>query len=192
MGTAGCVRDPFVSMDGAKRVGDWIIEQQIDRVTGAPLPSATLPGAASNSGIDYWAKRGVLQLTCFGGKPIVRFGFEFKVGTKDNSFVGYRFDDKPGREVVTNARFQQDYRMVVLEDRADVLQFINDLRGSKALYVRIRSLNAGRTSLDLPKLEGSDEAIDAAYAGCALEPQTPDKPASKRAQSWRARQLAAT
>ena len=168
----GCApRDPFVTMAGATRIGDWIIERQVDRVTGAPVPSATLVGRASNSGVDN-AKQGVMQLTCFGGKPLVRFGFEFKVGTDTNSFLGYRFDDKPGRETVQGVRFQQDYRMAVIEDKADVAQFVSDLAGSSTLYVRIRSLNAGRTSVEF-KLAGVETAIEPAFAGCPLTPETP-------------------
>lgn len=174
---AACAtRDPFVTTAGQTKSGEWQIENQIDRVTGAKVPSVMLTCTSSNNNVDD-PNPGALQMTCFGKKPLVRFGFEFKVGSDSNSFIGYRFDDKPGRDNIAGVRFLQDYRMVVIDDRADVAHFVSDLEGSSKLYVRIRSLNAGRTSAEF-NVEGYPAAVQAAFADCPLTPEI--KPERKK------------
>jgi hypothetical protein len=73
---------------------------------------------------------------------------------------------------------------VVIEDRAEVAQFVSELATSSALYVRTRSLNASRTSAEF-KVDGAAAAIDAAFAGCPVSqpapaPQRPMPPARRR------------
>lgn len=116
-----------------------------------------------------------MQLTCFDGKPLVRFAFEFKVGTDPNSTLGYRFDEKPGHDNVA-ARFLQEYRTVAIEDRAAIATFADELATSGTLIMRVRSLNAGRTTAEF-KLDGAPAAIEAAFAGCPL---TSPQPAAKK------------
>lgn len=168
-GLGACAaRDPYVATPATKTSGNWKIETQTDRITGAPVPSAMLIiNNASNSFADY-AQPGSMQLTCFDGKPMVRFAFEFKVGTDPNSTLGYRFDDKPGHDNIA-ARFLQEYRTVVIEDRAAVTTFANELATSNTLVIRIRSLAAGRTTAEF-KLDGAPAALEAAFAGCPLTP----------------------
>ena len=158
-------RDPWVSNASAVPSGNWRIERQIDRVTGAPLPSASIRTLSSNSGQQF-PQPAMLQLTCFKDQPIVRFGFDFKVGSNRNSVLGYRFDENPGREL-ENVRFLQDYKSVVIEEKADVAQFVSELATSKVLHVRIRSLNAGRTTAEF-RLDGAQAAIEAGYDVCSL------------------------
>lgn len=174
----GCARDPYVTSDGEFTSGDWRISQQKDRVTGANLPSAALMAQASNTYNDF-PKPSMMQMTCFDGKPLVRFSFEWKIGANANSTLGYRFDDKPGRDNVPGVRFLQDDRMVVIEETSDVVQFVNDLRGSRLLYLRIRSITQGRTSVEY-KLDGSGAAVRAAFADCPLPAVAPASPATKR------------
>jgi hypothetical protein len=97
----------------------------------------------------------------------MRFSFEFKIGSNVNSVLGYRFDEKPGHEI--KARFLQDFKTVVIEDQAEVAQFLGELETSAALYVRIRSLNMERTAAEF-RLEGGADAIKEALAGCPLAP----------------------
>ena len=49
----------------------------------------------------------LIGLLCFEDRPMVRFAFDFKVGSNRNSTLGYRFDEKPGHE--TSARFLANY-----------------------------------------------------------------------------------
>ena len=173
---ACAARDPYVAEPATTTSGNWKIEKQVDRITGVPVPSAMLIiDNASNSFADY-AKPASMQLTCFEGKPMVRFAFEFKVGTDPNSTLGYRFDEKPGHDNVA-ARFLQEYRTVVIEDRAAVTTFAGELVSSSGLVIRIRSLAAGRTTAEF-KLDGAPAAVDAAFAGCPLTP--PPAPETKK------------
>jgi hypothetical protein len=175
----GCItRDPYVTTAGETRSGEWRVATQPDRITGYPLPSARVTAMASNSYVDN-PKPVVMQLTCFDGKPLVRFAFAFKIGSDANTSLGYRFDDKPGRDNISGARFLQEHRTVVIENKPDVLQFVADLRGSQSLYVRISSITQGRSTAEF-KLDGSEAALDAAFAGCPLTPDPPPQAAMPR------------
>ena len=176
----GCMRDPYVTSEGEALSGNWRIARQADRVTGTTLPSAGIVALASNSFADF-PKPSMMQLTCFDGKPLVRFGFEFKVGSDVNTTLGYRFDDKPGRDNIAGTRFMLKSDTVLIEDPADVARFVDDMRGSQMLYVRIRSITHGRTTIEY-KLDGSEPAIKAAFADCPLPPLAPaaTTPARKR------------
>jgi hypothetical protein len=170
LGACVTARDPYVSTAGAKSSGNWRIERQTDRVTGAPLSNAFLRTSTSSNSKVAFPRPAVLSIGCFKEEPIVRIGFDFRVGSNRNSMLGYRFDDKPGHEA--EARFLQDYRTVVIEDGEEVAQFAKELATSKVLYVRIRSLNAGRTSAEF-KLDGAPAAIEAAFADCPLPVEKP-------------------
>ena len=173
---AGCV-DALVTTSATVPSGNWQIERQLDRVTGEPLASAfVMTSAASNSQADF-AKPAMLQLMCFKDQPIVRFAFEFKVGANKNADLGYRFDDKPGHE--PRVRFVQDFRVVVIEDQAEVAKFVQELATSNSLYVRVRSLHAGRSAAEF-KVDGAAAAVEAALAGCPVKAQpAPTKPPPK-------------
>jgi hypothetical protein len=170
-------RDPLVSTAGATPVGNWRIEKQVDRVTGAPLSSAILMTRSSSNSAVAFAQPAQMQLLCFEDRPMVRFAFDFKVGSSRNSTLGYRFDEKPGHE--TSARFLANYSTAVIEDKGEVAQFVGELATSNVLYVRIRSLNAGRSSAEFA-LDGAPAAIEAAFAGC---PVTAAKPRPEPARS---------
>jgi hypothetical protein len=181
LSAGGCARDSLVSTASAVPVGNWKVERQVDRITGAPLSSALLTTRSSSNTAVAFPQIATMQLLCFKSDPVVRIAFEFKVGSTQNSTLGYRFDDKPGHEI--DARFIQDYKTVMIEDRAAVAQFVGELATSNALYVRIRSLNAGRSTAEF-NLEGAPAAIEAALAGCPATPPAPPpqpaKPARKR------------
>ena len=171
----GCARDPYVTGDGETRSGGWYIARQIDRVTDAELPSAAVFGYASNSFVTF-PKASQFQITCFDGRPLVRFSFPFKIGNDRESVFGYRFDDRPGHANV-EARIVKDRQIIVIEEPAALATFLSELPGSRTLYIRIRSLLAGRTSAEYV-LEGSDAAINAAFANCPMP--VPQAPPAKR------------
>jgi hypothetical protein len=166
----GCTaRDPYVS-NTANTIAsrEWRIERQADRITGNAIASALLMTRnSSHSGEDF-AQPAQMQLTCFEGKPVVRFVFEFKIGSDKNSALGYRFDDKPGRDNV-ESRILLGYNVIVIEDKAAVAQFVDELVSSNALYLRIRSLNAGRTTAEF-RVAGAAAAVQAALAECPVAP----------------------
>jgi hypothetical protein len=165
----GCAkRDPAVTLADAERAGSWKIERQIDRTTGAPISSARTATDRSSTDGRGFSTGG--PSSCLKERPIVRFEFLFKVGSNRNSELSYRFDDKAGRNA--DARFLQDRKTVVIEDKAAVAQFAADLTNSKMLYVLIRSLNAGRSSAEF-RVTGATAALEAGFASCPLNPVQP-------------------
>lgn len=165
---SGCAaRDPYVTgSDGATRVGSWRIERGEDRVTGLPISSSALPASVTTSTQHLIARNALLQLLCFQNAPVVRIAFNDRVGSNRNSMLGYRFDDRPGKEA--EARFLRDYKTVVIEDPDEVAAFAEAVTSARQLYVRIRSLNNPRTSAEFT-LAGGAEAVKAAYAGCPVK-----------------------
>lgn len=155
-------RDPYVT--GANRItnGAWRIEQQNDPITGKPISNAYVVGRSSNANVDF-AEPVLLSLSCFNGDPLARFKFAFRVGSTQNASFAYRFDDKPGREI--EARFLFHDKSVVIEDRAAVIHFLDELVSSKRLFVRIRALNAGRSVAEF-QVDGARAAADAALGDC--------------------------
>ena len=159
-------RDPYVSTSNTTSSGDWKIEKQADRITGNAIASALLwTRNSSHSGVDY-GQPALLQLTCFERNPTIRFSFEFKIGSDKNSELGYRFDDKPGRDNV-ESRILLGYTVIVIDDKAAVAQFIDELVSSNVLYLRIRSLNSGRTTAEF-RVAGAPAAVQAALAECPV------------------------
>lgn len=176
---AGCAaRDPIVSPSvGVAPSGNWKIEQQTDRISGAPISSAYVSTKnASHSG-QAFKQPAMMNLACFRGEPVVRIAFTFKVGANRNTSLAYRFDDKPGREI--DARFLNDYSTVVIEDQGEVFQFIEDMKGSRSLYLLVRSLNAGRSSAEF-EVDGASAAIDSAFASCPPKRPEPEPVKKKR------------
>lgn len=163
----GCaLRDPYVTTAGETKVGKWRIAHQIDRITGSELQTAGVIADGSTTLVDD-TKPALLELSCFDNKPIARFSFGFKIGSDKNSFLGYRFDNKPGRDGI-ESRILLGYQVFVIEDKASVTQFLADLEGSSKLYVRVRSLTAGRTSAEFPVAD-SAAAVKAAYTDCPMQ-----------------------
>ena len=175
---AACAgRDPIVSMSETSPAGNWQIEKSTDRVTGQPISNAMLMSLASHSSQPF-PHKSMLQLQCFKSEPIVRVLFDTKIGSSRNAEVGYRFDDKPGKETAA-VRFVDDFKSLVIEDPAELASFIPELTRSHVLYFRIRSFTSGRTSVEF-KLDGADLAVAAAYAGCPLKPPQPTAAKRKR------------
>ncbi len=164
----GCMRDPFVTEAGETRVHDWWIVNQTDRITEATLPSAFVYAEASNSNVEY-PRVSSLLLTCLERKePLIRFAFDFRIGTRSNTVLGYRFDDLPGHEGVA-VRILRNNRVVIIEDRDAIATFVAELEKAQTLYVRIRSIDGGRTAVEYP-VAGAWTAIRAAFTNCEMPP----------------------
>ena len=165
----GACADPYVS-NTANTVssGEWKIERQADRITGNAIASALLRTRNSSHSGEAYAQPAQLQLTCFERNPVARFSFEFKIGSDKNSALGYRFDEKPGHDNV-ESRILLGYTVIVIEDKAAVAQFIDELVNSSVLYLRVRSLNAGRTTAEF-RVGGAAAAVQAALAECPVTP----------------------
>jgi hypothetical protein len=151
------------------------MEKQIDRVTGTQIASAITVGRASNTNVAF-PQNASLQLWCFVGKPIASFRFDFKVGNDRSSYLGYRFDEKPGHEI--GGQFVASAMSVAIEEPDEIATFVDELATSKTLYIRIRSFNAGRTAAEF-KVDGAPEAIAAAYATCPVKKSAPQRVAEQ-------------
>ena len=164
---AGCTHDAFVNATPF-RVGEWQIDPQTDRITGAPLSNSILMTNRVSHGGMMFAPPAKLQLACFKERAAVIFAFGFKIGSTRNAEVAYRFDEKPGHE--PRGRIVNDYLSVIIDDPYEVRQLTGEMATSDVLYLRIRSLTAtGRTSAEF-KVAGAAPAIAAAYASCPLTP----------------------
>ena len=164
---AACTHDSYVNVTTPTPAGEWRIERQIDRITGAPLSGSTVTTIrVSNAGIPF-PPPARLQLACFKEHAAVVIAFAFKIGSTRNAEVSYRFDDKPGHQ--PRVRIVDDYKTVLIDDPNEMALFAGELAASNILYIRIRALNAPRTSAEF-KAAGAPAAIAAAYAGCPLTP----------------------
>ncbi len=148
----------------------WKVEQKPDQITGLPVATAWIRTLSTSNSKTWENRPAVLQLMCFKGNPIVRLNFATRAGSNRNSTVGYRFDEKPGREV--SATFMPDFRTIIIDEKPDVEQFLNELAESNRLLVRVTSLYAGRTTAQFV-LTGAPDAIEAAYAPCRAKADKP-------------------
>jgi hypothetical protein len=162
---AACVRDPLVTATNTAAAGNWRIERETDRITGAPISSARLDTRTVSNAAIVFAPPAELQLTCFKDQPVAVFAFAFKIGSTRNAELSYRFDDKPGH--MAQVRFTEDFQRAVIEDRSEVARFAGEMATSNVLYVLIRSINRGRTSAEF-RPDDAPAAIAAAFAGCPL------------------------
>ncbi len=175
---AACVtaRDSYVSHAKVKAAGNWRIETTADPITRKALASALVTTRSSHSSVPF-PQLAIMQLTCFNNERVVRFSFDVKVGSNRNSVLGYRFDDNEGREA--KARFLQNDKFVVIEDRVEVEQFAKEIAAAKVLHVRIRSMNSGRTTAEF-RVEGAPAALEAAFAGCTPRGDPPRRRTARR------------
>ena len=88
-----------------------------------------------------------MQLMCFIDKPVVNFRFSFKVGTDYNSFIGYRFDEKPGHEIggeilEVGAAVSPEYKIGA---RVIVMPYTNCGQCSSCRKVRLNACRYNKT-----------------------------------------------
>ena len=156
----------------APSAGQWVINRQIDRISGQPAPKVFLEAAATNS---RTRKKGasIIQLMCFEKQPVVRFAYDFRVGAQTNSVLEYRFDQNPGHKATS--KILNDYKTIMIQDRTAVQQFVDELANANVLFVRVTSLQEGRTEAEYHP-PGASVAIEAAYGECPLAPPEPTSP----------------
>jgi hypothetical protein len=153
----------------APDTGDWKIDRGHDRILGKPTSFAQVNARSRNvdlTGPRYALQLGSLELICFDNRPVVRFEFTHRIGSNRTSVLSYRFDENPGRD--TQARFLATYKIAVIEDPKEVVQFVDQLRSSSKLYVRVVSHVAGITTIEFP-VKGAPGAIDAAFQNCPVD-----------------------
>jgi hypothetical protein len=174
---AGCVTT------SAPEAGQWKIERGYDRVAGKPSAVAQLNARSRNereAGIrypNYQLQIGSLQLTCFDNAPVIRLEFNHRIGSNRTSALSYRFDENPGQDA--QARFLATYKIAVIENPKEVALFVEQMRSSSKLHVRIVSHVAGTSTVEF-SLKGAPLAIDAAFQNCPID--SPSKP--RTASTW--------
>ena len=146
--------------------GLWKIDRRADRIAGTTAPTAMV-GTSLLDPRTFVYHQALLQLMCFEGAPIVRFAFDFNIGSANSTTASYRFDDKPGHPNFTVNLIGLAVKVVVIEERQAVAQFVDELAASNVLLVRIDSLTVGRTSVEF-KVAGAPAAIEASYATCPI------------------------
>jgi hypothetical protein len=147
--------------------GSWKIERSYDRIHGKPAGVAHVSARSRNERVrDLGLQLGWLQLTCFESAPVIRLEFNHRIGSNRTSVLSYRFDEHPGRDA--KARFLATYNIAVIEDPTEVAQFVDQLRTSTRLHVRVVSHVAGTTTVEFP-VKGASAAIDVAFQSCSAE-----------------------
>ena len=84
-------------------------DRMTDRVADAPISSAGVSAMASNAA-EPFPQLSFMQPSCFINSPVISFKFPFKVDSKRNSFLGYRFDENPDHDPQRALRGQRQHR----------------------------------------------------------------------------------
>jgi hypothetical protein len=154
---------PLGAAAEAASSGDWEISQGVDSVTGGKTANIKL--VASKTSHDGTTSPGGagLQLVCFKGQPMVHFLFVFQIGSKADSEISYRFDDKPTHAI--KPHILRGLETMVIENKGEVAQFLKDLAAANTLYVMINSLAKGSSAASF-NVAGASAAIETLHKGC--------------------------
>jgi hypothetical protein len=169
MSLAACSANPPLA-GGSGPLHKWRLTQHEDAVFGPSL-IASIPMGYSASLLTGELRTGMLDLMCFKQQPIVRIRFNYKIGSNASAAVAYRFDDKPGAEA--KARFLRDHATIVIDDPSEVRRFLAGLATAGKMVMRVDSLVAGATNIELD-VQGGAPASEQALAGCPLPPVVAD------------------
>jgi hypothetical protein len=145
----------------------WQIKSDVDPISGRATPTASLWTEEVMFANPRHEAPAVLQLMCLDGRPVARLAFHLRVGAERNSTFAYRFDQRPGHE--STATFQSDNKTVVIDDRAEMKRFMDELATSNILFVRARSPVRGDTTAEF-RVSGAPAAIQAVMTACKPAP----------------------
>ena len=172
---AACAGTQSANMTSA---GAWKIDQRIDRISGVPAPSAMVGKPVLDSGTLVFHQT-LLQLMCFEGAPIVRFAFDFNIGSANSTTLSYRFDDKPGHPNAAVNLVGRDAKVITIEEPRVVAQFAEELVTSNVLHVDVHSLTKAALKIDYP-VTGGAAAVEASYAACPIGSENPRAKTAQR------------
>jgi hypothetical protein len=154
--------------------GQWRIEARQSPIAGKTQYSAVIISRARNSSLPrhdpFALQLASLQLMCFDGAPIVRLHFSQRNGSRNHLQLSYRAAGQERRQ--PPFRLLSDLRTFIIDERAAVIQFANDMRAANMLWVELFALTTGMSVTDF-RVEFADTALDIAYADCPLK--TPAK-----------------
>jgi hypothetical protein len=143
--------------------GQWKFERRPDPITGAQVTTAWLHISRYQFlGESY---EGELQLACFKTRPVIRLAFNLKVGSDRTAALAYRFDENKGR--FAKAKFFSREKIILIDNKEEVTEFVDQLRSAQILFLRVTRLRAGTFTAKFP-VHGASHAIDAAFAECQV------------------------
>lgn len=156
-------RDVLATAAGAESSGDWQITKEIDSVTGAKILNMKIEARKTAHDGLFLPPDALLQLGCLKNHPLIHISFALQIGSKADSEILYRFDDKPAQPV--EARILRGLRIFVIEDKTQVKQFFDGLGTANVLYIMIDSLDKGKTSVEF-RVAGAQTPIDLLSGNC--------------------------
>lgn len=156
-------RGPPSTPAEAASSGDWQITQKVDSVTGSKLTNVLLRSSKTTHDGLMFAPNAVMQFVCLKGRPLIHLMFGFQIGSKADTEVSYRFDEGPAQPV--QPRILRGLQIAVIENKAEVAEFLRALPTANALYLVVNSLAEGRTSAEF-RVSGAQAAVDVISAVC--------------------------
>ena len=85
----------FVANAAAESSGDWQITAKVDEAAKTKMLNVKLEARKTAHDGLFLPPDAVLQLVCLKGQPLIHFTFAFQIGSKADSEILYRFDEKP-------------------------------------------------------------------------------------------------
>ena len=147
----------------AESSGDWQITAKVDEVAKTKVFNVKLEARTTAHDGLFLPPDALLQLVCLKGQPLIHVMFAFQIGSKADSEILYRFDEKPMQPV--EARILRGLKIFVIEKKTEVEQFLGGLATANALYIQISSLDKGGTSAEF-RVAGAQRGIDVLTVCC--------------------------
>jgi len=148
---------------GAESSGDWQITAKVDEAAKTKVFNVKLEARKTAHDGLFLPPDALLQLVCLKGQPLIHVMFAFQIGSKADSEILYRFDEKPMQPV--EARILRGLKIFVIEKKTEVEQFLGGLATANALYIQISSLDKGGTSAEF-RVAGAQRGIDVLTVCC--------------------------
>jgi hypothetical protein len=156
-------RDALIATAAAESSGDWQITAKVDDAAKTKIFNVKVEAKKTTHEGLFLPPDAILQLVCLKNQPLIHVMFAFQIGSKADSEILYHFDDKPMQPV--EARILRGLKIFVIEDKAEVKQFLDGLATANALYIAISSLDKGGTSAEF-RVAGAQRGIDLLSANC--------------------------
>lgn len=154
-----CARpDSPIATAAAEPSGDWQITAKVDDAAKTKVFNVKVEARKTTHDGLFLPPDALLQLVCLKGQPLIHVMFAFQIGSKADSD-----DDKPMQPV--EARILRGLKIFVIEEKAEVKQFLDGLATANALYIAISSLDKGGTSAEF-RVAGAQRGIDLLSTNC--------------------------
>jgi hypothetical protein len=159
-------RDALIATAAAESSGDWQITAKVDDAAKTKVFNVKVEARKTAHDGLFLPPDALLQLVCLKGQPLIHVMFAFQIGSKADSEILYRFDEKPMQPV--EVRILRGLKIFVIENKTEVKQFLDGLATANALYIAISSLDKGSTSAEF-HVAGAQRGIDLLATYCKPE-----------------------